>query len=111
MKKDVMQAPPEVKVRTKRFLLRKGKIKIRFELDKELGIIDALYLKQRGAMDAQYFPFALKKREVGNRIRYDALLDVNMQKMAVGFWDVVAEKVTYGERQEAVLGEIGRAHV
>lgn len=104
MEKNVMQAAPEIKVKTKRFLLRKGKIKIRFALDKSRGMITALYLKQRGAVEPQYFPFMLTKREKGEEIRYDAALDVNTEKMAVGFWDVVVKEETPEGGHEAILG-------
>ena len=45
-----MEAPAEIKVKTRKFSLTKGTIKISFELEGSRGRIRSLKLKQRNAV-------------------------------------------------------------
>lgn len=115
--KQIQQAPVQIKVVTKRFSLKKGKIYIKFSLNARQGIIKQLKLKQRNTVVVNEFYFELtsdNKNEVlageDKTITYKAVLDVNNKNMEVAFWDVVAlvnstDKEDGSEKQyDAILG-------
>lgn len=104
MKQEMMQAAREIRVRTRRFVLRKGKIKLRFAWKTDNGEVMQLYLKQRNAVEPQYFRFELTKREKGEELCYEAWLDCNACKLSDAFWDVVAKVQAADESYEAILG-------
>ena len=82
---DFKEASAEIKVKTKRFSLKKGTIKICFELPEEKGQIRSLKLKLRNEiMDAQ---------------------NSSLLPMERAFWDVVAVVDSgSGETYDAILG-------
>lgn len=103
---DIKQAPRQIKVKTKKFSLKKGKVNISFELVKDKGEITRLCLKQRNAVRSACFDFELKAIKKGDAILYSATIDVNKYPLEVSFWDVVATVVDKDEPQgyEAILG-------
>lgn len=100
----IQQAPREIKVKTVRFSLRRGKLLFSFKSGREQGNITGLYLKQRNAVTECKYPFVLKKREKGNTVVCDASLDANLLSLEVAFWDIVAQVETPEEEFEAVIG-------
>ena len=62
-----MEAPAEIKVKTRKFSLTKGTIKISFELEGSRGRIRSLKLKQRNTVLDTSFP--LKCRQQKKEIR------------------------------------------
>ena len=87
---DFKEASAEIKVKTKRFSLKKGTIKICFELPEEKGQIRSLKLKLRNEIMDVSYPFILHTRSRGNRTVYRAEINVNAYPMERAFWDVVA---------------------
>ena len=69
---DFKEASAEIKVKTKRFSLKKGTIKICFELPEEKGQIRSLKLKLRNEIMDVSYPFILHTRSRGNRTVYRA---------------------------------------
>lgn len=63
-----MEAPAEIKVKTRKFSLTKGTIKISFELEGSRGRIRSLKLKQRNAVLDTSFPFEMQTAKKGNTI-------------------------------------------
>ena len=74
---DFKEASAEIKVKTKRFSLKKGTIKICFELPEEKGQIRSLKLKLRNEIMDVSYPFILHTRSRGNRTVYRAEINVN----------------------------------
>ena len=74
-----MEAPAEIKVKTRKFSLTKGTIKISFELEGSRGRIRSLKLKQRNAVLDTSFPFEMQTAKKGNTIVYHA--QINVSKM------------------------------
>ena len=85
-----MEAPAEIKVKTRKFSLTKGTIKISFELEGSRGRIRSLKLKQRNAVLDTSFPFEMQTAKKGNTIVYHAQINVDQYPMETAFWDVVA---------------------
>lgn len=100
----IQQAPREIIVKTVRFSLRRGKIMISFLMDIKKGKVTDLYLKQRNAVTECKYEFELRGREKGDKVRYDAVLDVNGLPLEVAFWDIVARVEKGEEAFEAILG-------
>ena len=63
-----MEAPAEIKVKTRKFSLTKGTIKISFELEGSRGRIRSLKLKQRNAVLDTSFPFEM---QTAKKKKYD----------------------------------------
>ena len=102
---DFKEASAEIKVKTKRFSLKKGPIKICFELPEEKGQIRSLKLKLRNEIMDVSYPFILHTRSRGNRTVYRAEINVNAYPMERAFWDVVAVVDSgSGETYDAILG-------
>lgn len=106
---DIMQSQEQIKVKTRKFSLRKGCVRISFDLDEREGFIDELWLKQRGALNSLKFPFKLTHSQKGVGIRYKAVIDVKKYNIKAAFWDVVAvvrqtDDSSGEERHEAILG-------
>lgn len=102
---DFKEASAEIKVKTKRFSLKKGTIKICFELPEEKGQIRSLKLKLRNEIMDVSYPFILHTRSRGNRTVYRAEINVNAYPMERAFWDVVAVVDSgSGETYDAILG-------
>lgn len=102
---DFKEASAEIKVKTKRFSLKKGTIKICFELPEEKGQIRSLKLKLRNEIMDVSYPFMLHTRSRGNRTVYRAEINVNAYPMERAFWDVVAVVDSgSGETYDAILG-------
>lgn len=101
----IQTAPREIKVHTKKFSLKRGRITIVFSWEKEKGVVRQMCLKQRNArMDVRY-PFELKKKEKGQQLFYQAVIDLNQYELETAFWDVTVEVAeTAGEVYEAILG-------
>ncbi len=78
---DFKEASAEIKVKTKRFSLKKGTIKICFELPEEKGQIRSLKLKLRNEIMDVSYPFILHTRSRGNRTVYRAEINVNAYPM------------------------------
>ena len=104
MKQMIQTAPHEIKVKTTKFSLKKGKIIIHFSWEKEKGTVVGLILKQRNARIDQSFPFQLQSKEADGRIWYQASIDLNQYELAVAFWDVVAQVESKEEKYDAILG-------
>ena len=85
-----MEAPAEIKVKTRKFSLIKGTIKISFELEESRGRIRSLKLKQRNTVLDTSFPFEMQTAKKGNTIVYHAQINVDQYPMETAFWDVVA---------------------
>ena len=85
-----MEAPAEIKVKTRKFSLTKGTIKISFELEGSRGRIRSLKLKQRNTVLDTSFPFEMQTAKKGNTIVYHAQINVDQYPMETAFWDVVA---------------------
>lgn len=106
----VVQAPAEIKVKTKKFSLKKGKVKICFELPKKKGRIRSLKLKQRNTVIDASFPFTMSTVSKGDTIVYHAEIDVNQYHLEIAFWDVVATVDTgKGEPYDAIVGGLSTA--
>ena len=101
-----MEAPAEIKVKTRKFSLTKGTIKISFELEGSRGRIRSLKLKQRNAVLDTSFPFEMQTAKKGNTIVYHAQINVDQYPMETAFWDVVAsvDKEGKGNYEDAILG-------
>lgn len=101
-----MKAPAEIKVKTRKFSLTKGTIKISFELEGSRGRIRSLKLKQRNAVLDTSFPFEMQTAKKGNTIVYHAQINVEQYPMETAFWDVVAsvDKEGKGNYEDAILG-------
>ncbi|MBO5524854.1 MAG: CDP-glycerol glycerophosphotransferase family protein [Roseburia sp.] len=101
----IQTAPREIKVHTKKFSLKRGRITIGFSWEKEKGVVRQMCLKQRNArMDVRY-PFELKKKEKGQQLFYQAVIDLNQYELEIAFWDVMVEvEEAEGETYEAILG-------
>ena len=104
MENGIKQAPKEIKVQTRKFQLKKGKILLGFRLQRDRGKITGLSLVQRNARVHMAYPFLLKRKEKKDHIQYDAVIDLSGLPLEVAFWDVVATVETKGEKQEAILG-------
>lgn len=63
----LMEAPAEIKVKTRKFSLTKGTIKISFELEGSRGRIRSLKLKQRNTVLDTSFPLKCRQQK-GNTI-------------------------------------------
>ena len=102
----LMEAPAEIKVKTRKFSLTKGTIKISFELEGSRGRIRSLKLKQRNAVLDTSFPFEMQTAKKGNTIVYHAQINVDQYPMETAFWDVVAsvDKEGKGNYEDAILG-------
>lgn len=83
-----MEAPAEIKVKTRKFSLTKGTIKICFELEGSRGRIRSLKLKQRNAVLDTSFPFEMQTAKKGNMIVYHAQINVDQYPMETtsGMW-------------------------
>lgn len=81
-----MEAPAEIKVKTRKFSLTKGTIKISFELEGSRGRIRSLKLKQRNAVLDTSFPFEMQTAKKGNTIVYHAQINVDQYPMETAFW-------------------------
>ena len=68
-------------------------------------MVRQMCLKQRNArMDVRY-PFELKKKEKGQQLFYQAVIDLNQYELEIAFWDVMVEvEEAEGETYEAILG-------
>lgn len=68
-------------------------------------MVRQMCLKQRNArMDVRY-PFELKKKEKGQQLFYQAVIDLNQYELEIAFWDVTVEvEDAEGETYEAILG-------
>ena len=99
-----MEAPAEIKVKTRKFSLTKGTIKISFELEGSRGRIRSLKLKQRNAVLDTSFPFEMQTAKKGNTIVYHAQINVDQYPMETAFWDVVAsvDKEGKGNYEDAI---------
>lgn len=100
----IQTAPREIKVHTKKFSLKNGRIKICFSWEKEKGLVKSLCLKQRNARIDTSYPFSLIRKEKGERFEYQAVIDLNQYELEVAFWDVVASVESSKEVYEAILG-------
>lgn len=96
MKKDLFNREPEIKVKTKKFSLKRGVLRICFSWKDEGRNIRGVYLRQRNEKQALSFPFVVKRtQEV-----YDCRLDTDRAKLVNGFWDVTADV----DGEEMMLG-------
>lgn len=103
--KKIAMAPTEIKVKTKKFSLRNGKIVIHFSFPKEKAEIIDLKLVKRNETIPYAIAFSLQKKEKKADIQYTALLDLRMESLEVAFWDVVASvKKQNEEPYDAILG-------
>lgn len=101
----LMEAPAEIKVKTRKFSLHKGIICIGFELEENKGKIRSLKLKQRNAVIDKSYLFSMNTVQKGKTIVYHAELNVNDCHMETAFWDVVASADTgNGEYEDRILG-------
>lgn len=90
----------EIKVKTRKFSLRKGRLRICFSVLGEGLQIKEMFLKKRNALEEVHVPFQLSCK--GNV--YDAVIDLEKQEFEYAFWDVVALVDDGKESYEAVLG-------
>lgn len=90
----------EIKVKTRKFSLRKGRFRICFSALDETLQIKEMFLKKRNALEEVYVPFQLSSK--GNS--YEAVIDLKQQEFEYAFWDVVALVQDGTETYEAVLG-------
>lgn len=104
--RQIKEAPAEIKVCTKRFSLRRGKMTLVFSLTKSKGEITGLNLVKRNAIVPDSIPFLLGKKEKGDVVLYHAQLDLSKESLEVAFWDVVARvsQPGKGESYDAILG-------
>lgn len=101
----VAQPPKEIKVQTKKFSLRQGKILIKFSLAKNKGEIEKLKLVKRNETIPYSIAFSLAKKEKQDVVSYTAVLDLRQETLEVAFWDVVASVKKEGEQAyDAILG-------
>ncbi len=111
---DIKEAPRQIKVKTKKFSLKKGIINIAFEYDTGKVHINSVKLKKRNSdADCNHineFEFALRNAENVSSGKCEAVLDVNGLGLDIGFWDVVCvceDKKQPGEVYDAILGGLG----
>lgn len=90
----------EIKVKTKKFSLKTGKLKIRFVVTESHKTVKGLFLKKRHVLEEVYVPFHLECRENC----YDAELDLDSIRLDVAFWDVVASIEDGSNEYKAILG-------
>ena len=90
----------EIKVRTRKFSLRKGRLRICFSVLGEGLQIKEMFLKKRNALEQVHVPFQLSSK--GNV--YEAVIDLKQQEFEYAFWDVVALVFDGSETYEAILG-------
>ena len=100
----IQEAAREIKVKTTRFSLKKGKIILRFFCDDSKGKIVGLKLKQRNVRMENSYPFELKEEQRKSKTKYSAKININDVRLEVGFWDIVARVKTESGEVEAVLG-------
>ncbi len=93
----------QIKVKMKKFSLKKGRLRLRFCTKGE--IVSALFLKKRNTAEDRRLAFSLRREGDG----YDASLDLEGQDFEEAFWDVVATVGSGGEAHDAVLGGVGAA--
>ncbi len=90
----------EIKVKTRKFSLRKGKLRICFSpLDDQVKIQE-LFLKKRHALEEIRVPFHLEAGGNG----YEAWMDLEREKFEYAFWDIVAVAANGSEVYQAILG-------
>ena len=80
----------EIKVKTKKFSLKKGKLRICFSVSDPGVKIRELFLKKRNALEEVQIPFILDCTAQG----YDASMDLEQREFEYAFWDIVALSVT-----------------
>ena len=90
----------EIKVKTKKFSLRKGKLRLKFVVPEGRKKLTGLFLKKRNVLEEVSVPFHLKPQ--GNC--YDAELDLGHIRLDVAFWDIVAAIEDGGKEYEAMIG-------
>ncbi len=100
---ELQELQEQIKVKVKRFSLRRGRLRIRFLTQGET--VTALFLKKRNAIEEVRLPFTLKR--AGDA--YDASLDLEGREFEEAFWDVVASVEAGGRRYDAALGGVGAA--
>lgn len=95
-----MMLEREIRVNTKRFSLKKGRLRISFSVSEPGKRIRKLFLKERNALKEVYLPFHLRCREDF----YDASMDLDRTDFNIAFWDVVALVEDEAEQYQAILG-------
>ncbi|MEY8390570.1 hypothetical protein D3Z36_05235 [Lachnospiraceae bacterium] len=90
----------EIKVKTGKFSLRKGKLKICFSPYDENVKIKELFLKKRHALEDVCVPFQLDRKGSG----YEARMELEYRELEYAFWDVVAVVEDGAEVYQAILG-------
>ncbi len=90
----------EIKVKTKKFSLKKGKLRICFSVSDERIEIKELFLKKRNALEEIRIPFHLTC--TGNF--YEAWMELEDREFEYAFWDVVALADDGSETYQAILG-------
>ncbi len=93
----------EIKVKTKRFSLGQGRLRLKFVVPEGHKRITGLFLKKRHVLDEVSVPFCLAAQ--GNC--YDAELDLSHIHLDVAFWDIVAAVEDGGQEYEAIIGGQG----
>ena len=88
----LMEAPAEIKVKTRKFSLTKGTIKISFELEGSRGRIRSLKLKQRNTVLDTSFPFEMQTAKKGNTIVYHAQISIRWKPHSGMWWHLWIKK-------------------
>ena len=93
-----MEAPAEIKVKTRKFSLTKGTIKISFELEGSRGRIRSLKLKQRNAVLDTSFPFEITSRKTSiprqvQRVSNTSVTQACVFEQALQTWGAFVNKV------------------
>ena len=93
----------EIKVKTKRFSLGQGRLRLKFVVPEGHKRITGLFLKKRHVLDEVSVPFCLAAQGTC----YDAELDLSHIHLDVAFWDIVAAVEDGGQEYEAIIGGQG----